>query len=307
MTAYAEGTAVIPERSQAEIMTTLRRYGAASFAYGEQDGQAVLGFTAHGRSVRFVLPLPTDRNAFSRTPTGRVRDPKAAQAALEAEHRRRWRALALAIKAKLEVVESGIATFEEEFLAHVVLPGGSTVGGRVLPGTMGHEHPAGPVRVRRAALPQASPHRRRAAGVVAGALGLSLLPLTGAHAAAPDITCDIARTHGHLPKVRAFDSPQHKHLLTVNLDLSYKPRSEMGELFGTALLQRWTGRRWVQQGSPDSAEGADRIVLRPVSVCQPGGHRYRWCLDADAYGRRPEAVPAHVRDFHGPTSILGCS
>jgi hypothetical protein len=40
-------------------------------------------------------------------------------------YHQRWRALALAIKA----VESGIATFEEEFLAHIALPNGSTVGG----------------------------------------------------------------------------------------------------------------------------------------------------------------------------------
>jgi hypothetical protein len=42
-------------------------------------------------------------------------------------------ALALAIKAKLEAVESGIATFEEEFLAYVVLPDGQSVGQHVLP------------------------------------------------------------------------------------------------------------------------------------------------------------------------------
>jgi hypothetical protein len=47
------------------------------------------------------------------------------------EMRRRWRSLALAIKAKLEVVASGIATFDEEFMAHLVLPDGTTVGDRV--------------------------------------------------------------------------------------------------------------------------------------------------------------------------------
>jgi hypothetical protein len=42
--------------------------------------------------------------------------------------RQRWRALALVIKAKLEVVESGISIFEDEFMANIVLPGGDTVG-----------------------------------------------------------------------------------------------------------------------------------------------------------------------------------
>jgi hypothetical protein len=34
----------------------------------------------------------------------------------------------MAIKAKLEVVESGIVSFEDEFAVHMVLPDGSTVG-----------------------------------------------------------------------------------------------------------------------------------------------------------------------------------
>jgi hypothetical protein len=40
----------------------------------------------------------------------------------------------LVIKAKLEAVESGIACFEEEFMAHIVLPDGRTVGEHVIPG-----------------------------------------------------------------------------------------------------------------------------------------------------------------------------
>jgi hypothetical protein len=35
--------------------------------------------------------------------------------------------LLLALRAKLEVVESGIATFDEEFLAHIVTPENMTV------------------------------------------------------------------------------------------------------------------------------------------------------------------------------------
>jgi hypothetical protein len=40
---------------------------------------------------------------------------------------RRWRALCLVIKAKLEAVQSGISEFEDEFLANIVLPTGETV------------------------------------------------------------------------------------------------------------------------------------------------------------------------------------
>ena len=49
------------------------------------------------------------------------------------EVRRRWRALALSIKAKLETVESGIAEFETEFMPYMVLPNGKTVAENILP------------------------------------------------------------------------------------------------------------------------------------------------------------------------------
>ncbi|MCF7821873.1 MAG: hypothetical protein K9M17_05480 [Mariprofundaceae bacterium] len=47
---------------------------------------------------------------------------------LDNDWRQAWRALNLVVKAKLEAVESGITTFEDEFLAHIMLPDGSTVG-----------------------------------------------------------------------------------------------------------------------------------------------------------------------------------
>ncbi len=51
-----------------------------------------------------------------------------ARGAYEQAGRQRWRALALVIKAKLEAVESGVETFEDAFLSHIVLPGGGTIG-----------------------------------------------------------------------------------------------------------------------------------------------------------------------------------
>ena len=56
---------------------------------------------------------------------------RAADAALKAWEqagRQRWRALALVIKAKLEAVESGITEFDDEFMAHIMLPSGETFG-----------------------------------------------------------------------------------------------------------------------------------------------------------------------------------
>ncbi len=47
--------------------------------------------------------------------------------------REQWRALLLLVKAKLEFVAGGLSTAEREFLAHVVLPNGSTVGDELAP------------------------------------------------------------------------------------------------------------------------------------------------------------------------------
>jgi len=129
--AYAEGTSVTPARSQEEIQRALKRYGASGFAYGWEGNQAMVGFVVDARQVRFYLPLP-DEEDFVTTVRGRSRTAAAAASAHEQEIRRRWRALALAIKAKLEAVETGITTFDEEFLAHIVLPDGSQVGPRVI-------------------------------------------------------------------------------------------------------------------------------------------------------------------------------
>lgn len=132
--AYAEDTQVSPERSQSQISETLRKYGAQGFMYGWEGQAAMVAFKAHDRHIKFVLPLP-DMNdpEFWQTPTGRERTQKQAEAAYEQRLRQRWRALLLAIKAKLEAVETGITTFEEEFMAHIVMPDGLTVSDHLTP------------------------------------------------------------------------------------------------------------------------------------------------------------------------------
>ncbi len=101
--------------------------------YGWDGDRAVIGFRASDRQIKFVIDLP-DRNdrEFTHHSRGR-RTADAALKAWEQACRQRWRALALVIKAKLEAVESGISEFESEFLAHIVLPNGSTVGDWVAP------------------------------------------------------------------------------------------------------------------------------------------------------------------------------
>lgn len=129
MTRYAAGTDVSVERTEREIRATLTRYGADEIILGWSTEAAMIGFSVHGHRVRFRLPLP-QASAFTHTNHRYPRPRTSAQVreAHEAAIRQRWRALLLTIKAKLESVESGIETFEEAFLAHLMLPGGETVG-----------------------------------------------------------------------------------------------------------------------------------------------------------------------------------
>lgn len=132
---YAQNTEVSADRSRSEIEKTLQRYGAQGFGYGWQGNQAMIEFLFNGKKIRFVLQMP-DRSAdeFKLTPSGKhERSDAQAFAAWKQSTRQRWRALALAVKAKLEAVEAGIATFEAEFLAHIVMPDGRTVAEHTLP------------------------------------------------------------------------------------------------------------------------------------------------------------------------------
>lgn len=132
MSRYAAKTSVPVERSRHEIESTLARYGAEQFMYGWNADGAMIAFvveTASGqrRQVNFRLPLPAkDLREFTHHSRGR-RTPTESERLWEQACRQRWRALLLVVKAKLEAVESGIATFEDEFLAYIALPSGQTV------------------------------------------------------------------------------------------------------------------------------------------------------------------------------------
>lgn len=130
MSRYAEDTAVSSGRSREEIERILQRYGATAFAYATEPGRAQVAFEIGGRRVilRLALPDPNDRE-FRFTPARRFeRSDEERLKAYEQAIRQRWRALALVIKAKLEAVEAGITTLDDEFLAHIAIPGAGTVG-----------------------------------------------------------------------------------------------------------------------------------------------------------------------------------
>lgn len=136
MRRFAEGTTVSVERSRAEIETTLHRYGCQAFSYGYAGERAQIQFATNERIIRFDLPLPP-KDQFKRRKVRNVWQnctPDQQITMWEQACRQKWRALCLAIKAKLEAVQAGISLFEDEFLAHVVDPvTGRTIGDLMKP------------------------------------------------------------------------------------------------------------------------------------------------------------------------------
>jgi len=119
---YAANTEVSVDKSRAEIEALARKYSADQFVSGwkEDQHQATVQFRCQQRYVKFVLPLPVQKDYSNRRK-------------FEQAERRIWRALALIIKAKLEAVSSGIVSFEEEFMAHIVMPDGKTMAEHFVP------------------------------------------------------------------------------------------------------------------------------------------------------------------------------
>lgn len=121
---YAEHTKVPVSRSRDEVERTLVRYGAKGLFVGQDEGIAVIGFrlqkdgAVRVANVKVILPIESDCHS---------------KAEFERRLRRSWRVLVMTLKAKLEAVESGISTFDKEFLADLVLGDGSTIGEFMLP------------------------------------------------------------------------------------------------------------------------------------------------------------------------------
>lgn len=124
---FAEKTTVSIERSQGEIRKILGKFNATGFAYGEKPEMAMVQFEMASKRMKFMLPMAVC--GVAKNTRGWIM----AEKQVDQENRRRWRCLTLAIKAKLECVESGITTLEQEFMAHIMLPNGMTVGEAVLP------------------------------------------------------------------------------------------------------------------------------------------------------------------------------
>lgn len=128
--AYA-GTDVPVERSQEELRRLLRRFGAEQFTFGEGADWVGVEFARARTRVRLKAPMdyqPTDADVAAHNRRLKATLVEAREALVGREHRRLWRVLVWAIKARVVCVEEGVETFEQAFLPHLVDPGtGETV------------------------------------------------------------------------------------------------------------------------------------------------------------------------------------
>ena len=116
---YAEKTSVPVARSRDEIERILTKYGADQFFYGTSIKGKGIGFAYKGRAIKIGIPMPLESE---------YGDGATAENKWKQEERRRWRVLLIALKAKLEMIDAGLTTFEDEFLAQTCLPDGGVVG-----------------------------------------------------------------------------------------------------------------------------------------------------------------------------------
>jgi len=114
MARYAENTSVPISRSRIQIEETLLRYGIVEFGTGTSPRGDGIIFKKGDKFFKINVPNPKKEDYST--------DIKYEQA-----RRQRWRILLLSIKAKLEEIEAGLITFDDQFLAYTALPDGGTV------------------------------------------------------------------------------------------------------------------------------------------------------------------------------------
>jgi hypothetical protein len=113
---YGVGTRVEVHRSRHELERVLNSHGAGEVLFVEADATASIQFELRGRYVQLALPLPDPAHTrFSHTPSGKPRTAAGQERAYEQALREHWRSLVIAVRGKLQSVESGISTFDQEF------------------------------------------------------------------------------------------------------------------------------------------------------------------------------------------------
>lgn len=123
-----ETTTVDVSKSQEGIRKLLVAYGCDSFAFAEgRNGDqrtATIAFQSGHRKVRMSVPLKEpDPNVLRKKVSAarsKTRD-QIVDELLEQEGRRIWRVLHWNLKTRMEAIQEQVETFEEAFLAHLIV------------------------------------------------------------------------------------------------------------------------------------------------------------------------------------------
>lgn len=128
---FAEATKVTTQQSRAELERLLGQHGAREFSLYTSPERHIVQYRVNERVVRHVIDYPAPKNFQKYKLVKGAQKPhltaEQLTKAADGEWRRRWRALLLLVKAKLELVASGQTTMDREFMGDVMLPDGRLV------------------------------------------------------------------------------------------------------------------------------------------------------------------------------------
>ena len=113
MAKYAKNTAVTIEKSKVQIQLLLTKWGIDHFYFGTSPRGDGIGFAFAERTYKMNVPTPESNGLTDKQ--------------YEQAKRQRWRILYMSLKMKLEEIDAGCISFEDQFLAMMCLPDGSTV------------------------------------------------------------------------------------------------------------------------------------------------------------------------------------
>ena len=114
MAKYAQYTKVPIQKSKQQIEKLLIDWGIEEFFFGTSPRGEGIGFKYKGR-------------IYKRNVTKPKRESWTSNAEYERLQRQRWRILYMSLKMKLEEIDDGDISFEDQFLSMMCLPDGSTV------------------------------------------------------------------------------------------------------------------------------------------------------------------------------------
>lgn len=113
MAKYAKTTPVPVERSRHELEKLLESYGVEEFFIGRSPRGDGIGFKYKNKVYKMNVPNPSKANKTEKQ--------------YKQELRQRWRILFMSTKMKFEEIDAGVKSFEDQFLAQMCLPDGTTV------------------------------------------------------------------------------------------------------------------------------------------------------------------------------------